>query len=151
MVTTILGAGIQTAAVTLSWAWYLLGKYPEAQSKLHQEVRAVLGRRLPGFEDLQRLTYTRMVIQEALRLFPPAWVISRTAVEEDEVCGFRIPAGASVYISAWVTHRNPRYWKNPEAFDPERFSLARSAAGARPRQGWAADTQLCPGSLACGV
>jgi cytochrome P450 len=71
-----------------------------------------------------------MVIDEALRLFPPAWVISRTAVEEDEVSGFRIPRGSSVYASAWVTHRSPRYWENPEAFDPERFSPARS--GGRP-------------------
>ena len=125
IVTTLLGAGIETAAVALSWAWYLLGKNSEAQSKLHQEVRAVLGHRQPGFEDLRRLTYTRMVIDETLRLFPPAWVISRTAVGEDEVCGFRIPAGSSVYASAWVTHRSPHYWENPEAFDPERFSPAR--------------------------
>ncbi len=126
IITTLLGASSETAAVALSWTWYLLGTHPQAQSKLRQEVDSVLGSRLPGFEDLPRLIYTRMVIDEALRLYPPAWVISRTAVGEDEVCGFRVPAGSSVYASAWVTHRSPRYWENPETFDPERFSPARS-------------------------
>lgn len=126
LIATLLGASTETAAVALSWTWYLLGKHPEEQSKLHEEVKSILGGRVPDFDDLPRLTYTRMVIDEALRLFPPAWVISRTAVGEDEVSGFRIPSGSSVYASAWVTHRSPRYWENPEAFDPERFSPSRS-------------------------
>lgn len=124
---TLLFAGHETIAAALSWAWWLLGTNPEAESRLHEELDGVLVGRSPAFEDLPDLPYTRMVLQEAMRLYPPAWAISRQPIEDDEVGGYRIPAGTTVLISPYVTHRNPRYWESPEVFDPERFLLERSA------------------------
>ena len=123
---TLLGAGTETTAVALSWAWYLLAKNPEAERALHREVDSVLGARRPTFDDLARLAYTRMVINETLRLYPPAPAISRTAIGDDEVCGFKIRSGSTVLTSQWVTHRNPLYWEEPEKFDPQRFAPERS-------------------------
>jgi cytochrome P450 len=119
---TMLGAGTETTAVALSWAWYLLAKNPEAERMLRNEINSVLGARRPTFDDLARLAYTRMVINETLRLYPPAPAISRTAIGEDEVCGFRIRSGSTVLTSQWVTHRSPLYWEEPEKFDPQRFT-----------------------------
>jgi cytochrome P450 len=119
---TMLGAGTETTAVALSWAWYLLAKNPEAERMLRNEINSVLGARRPTFDDLTRLAYTRMVINETLRLYPPAPAISRTAIGEDEVCGFRIRSGSTVLTSQWVTHRSPLYWEEPEKFDPQRFT-----------------------------
>jgi cytochrome P450 len=127
IVTTFLGAAVETTAVALSWTWYLLARHPEVERRLRQEANSVLAGRRARFEDLAELAYTRTVIDEAMRLYPPAWVISRTALADDEVCGFRIAAGSSVYASPWVTHRSARYWKDPEVFDPERFSSATKA------------------------
>jgi cytochrome P450 len=124
---TLLFAGHETTTVALSWTWWLLGTHPEAESRLHEELDGVLADRLPAFEDLPELPYTRMVFQEAMRLYPPAWVISRRPLKDDEVGGYRIPAGSTVLISPYVTHRNPRYWDSPEVFDPERFLIQRSA------------------------
>jgi cytochrome P450 len=125
-VVTILGAGTETTAVALGWAWYLLAKNPEAERMLRHEVDSILGERRPTFDDLAKLVYTRMVIDETLRLYPPAHVISRTAIADDEVCGFGIRAGSSVLMSPWVTHRSRRYWDKPERFDPQRFTPARA-------------------------
>jgi cytochrome P450 len=122
----MLGAGTETTAVALGWAWYLLAKNPEAERALHQEVDSVLGARRPTFDDLAKLAYTRMVIDETLRLYPPAVAISRTAIRDDEVCGFRIRSGSSVLTSQWVTHRSPPYWEEPQQFDPQRFAPDRS-------------------------
>jgi cytochrome P450 len=124
---TLLFAGHETTAAALSWTWWLLGTHPEAESRLHEELDGVLAGRVPEFEDLPDLSYTRMVFQEATRLYPPAWIISRQSIEDDEVGGYRIPAGTTVLISSYVTHRNPRYWEDPEIFDPERFLPERSA------------------------
>jgi cytochrome P450 len=99
----------------------------EAERRLHEELDDVLGGRMPECEDLPNLPYTRMVFQEAMRLYPPAWAISRRAIEDDEVGGYRILAGTTVLVSPYVTHRNPRYWEDPEIFDPERFLPERSA------------------------
>ncbi len=125
-ISTFLGAGTETTAVALSWAWYMLSKYPEVEARLRAEVEAVLHGRTPAFDDLPNLRYTRMVIDEVLRLYPPAWAITRTAVADDEIAGFRIPAGSPVLASPWVTHRSSRYWENPAQFDPERFTPERS-------------------------
>jgi cytochrome P450 len=124
---TLLFAGHETTTVALSWTWWLLGTHPEAERRLHEELDVVLADRLPAFEDLPDLPYTRMVFQEAMRLYPPAWVISRRPLKDDEIAGYRIPAGTTVLISPYVTHRNPRYWDDPEVFDPERFLIQRSA------------------------
>ena len=123
---SLLGAGTETTAVALSWAWYLLAKNPEAECALRNEVDSVLGARRPTFDDLARLAYTRMVINETLRLYPPAPAISRTAIGDDEVCGFKIRSGSTVLTSQWVTHRSPLYWEEPEKFDPQRFAPERS-------------------------
>jgi cytochrome P450 len=125
---TLLFAGHETTAIALSWTWWLLGTHPEVESRVHNELDGVLAGRVPEFEDLPNLSYTRMVFLEAMRLYPPAWAISRRAIEDDEVGGYRIPAGTTVLISPYVTHRNPRYWENPEIFDPERFLPEHSAS-----------------------
>lgn len=142
-VMTILLAGHETGAVAMSWTWYLLSRHPEQERRLHEELDAALGGRTPTFEDLPRLSYAKMVVEEAMRLYPPAWGIARQAREEDEIGGYRIPAGSPIAILPWVTHRHPALWERPEAFDPERFGPERSAGrppyayfpfGGGPRQ-----------------
>jgi len=121
---TIFVAGHETTANALSWAWYLLARHPEAEARLHEEVDRVLGGRPPGFADLARLEWTRMVIDETMRLYPPAHAVSRTAIGEDRIGGVRVPPGSNISISMYVTHRNPNLWPDPERFDPERFAPA---------------------------
>ena len=130
-VTTIYLAGHETTAVTLAWAWYLLSKSPDVARRVREEVSQVLGERTPGIEDLPNLTYTRMVLDETPRLYPAVWMISRTAVEEDDIGGYRIPAGHTLFLSPYVTHRRTDLWPNPESFDPERF--APESGNGRPR------------------
>lgn len=120
-VMTMLIAGHETTATALTWCWYLLSCNVEVRGKLFQEVDEVLGGRPPGFEDLQKLRYTEMVFKESLRLYPPAWMIARRAIEDDEIGGYAIPAGARIAVSPYITHRDPAIWDNPEGFDPERF------------------------------
>jgi cytochrome P450 len=128
---TMLLAGHETTATTLGWIWALLEKHPRAEARLHEELNAVLGGRLPTVEDVPRLTYTRMVVEEAMRLYPPGFIFSRKVVEDDVICGFRIPGGTCVDISPYVTHRHPSAWEQPEEFLPERF--APEQAAQRPR------------------
>ncbi|WP_026605943.1 cytochrome P450 [Methylocapsa acidiphila] len=119
---TFFVAGHETTANALSWTWHLLAQYPDVEAKLRAELARVLGGRAPNFADLAELQYTRMVIEEAMRLYPPAHTISRTALREDWIGGVRIPAGAVIFINVYVTHRNPNLWPEPERFDPERFA-----------------------------
>lgn len=128
---TILGAGQETTAVLLSWCWWLVARYPEVQARLRHEVETVLDGRVPTASDVPTLRYTRMFLQEALRLYPPAWAIPRQAITADEIDGHPIRAGAVVSLSPYVTHRHPEYWHDPEVFDPERFTP--EAVAARPR------------------
>jgi cytochrome P450 len=128
---TFIGAGHETTATALAWTWYLLSKYPMVDRQLRAEVSAVLGQRRPTVEDLVKLQYTRMVIEEAMRLYPPVWALTRTAAEDDEFGGYHIPAKSVVILSQYVTHRHPEFWENPEGFDPERFAPERYAD--RPR------------------
>ncbi|HYO59024.1 cytochrome P450, partial [Archangium sp.] len=130
-VRTMLLAGHETTATTLSWVWAMLEQHPEVEARLHSELDEVLGGRLPGVEDLPRLDYTRMVVEETLRLFPPAYILSRSVKEDDVIGGYRIRAGTAVDISPWLTHRHPEFWEEPEAFRPERFSPEQVAR--RPR------------------
>lgn len=131
-VVTIFEAGHETTAVALTWTWYLLSQHPAEEAKLHAELDAVLGERSPTADDLPRLRYTRMVIEEAMRLFPPAPTLSgREAQADDTICGVPIKAGERVMVSPWVIHRHRRLWDDPERFDPERFSAERGAG--RPR------------------
>jgi cytochrome P450 len=143
-VITLLLAGYETTANALTWTWYLLAQNPEAAAKLHEEaVRVLKQGSLPSNEDLANLPYTRMVFEEALRLYPPAWVLGRKALGEDEIGGFRVPVGTIIAISPYVVHRHPDFWDEPEVFDPLRFTSERSARrhrfaylpfGAGPRQ-----------------
>jgi cytochrome P450 len=125
---TLLLAGHETTANSLTWTWYLLSKHPAEARRMHAEIAAVLGERTPTHEDLARLEYTSMVFRESLRLFPPIWIMERRALADDEIGGYHIPAGSSVIICPHVTHKHPGYWENPEGFDPERFLPERVAA-----------------------
>ena len=133
-VMTLLLAGHETTAMALAWTFHLLSLHPASRRALEEELGAALGGRPPGLEDLPRLRYTRMVLEEAMRLYPPAWVITRSAEGEDEIGGYRIPAGGIVLVSPYVTHRDPALWENPEGFDPERFAPEHTGgSGERPR------------------
>lgn len=123
---TIFLAGHETTANTLAWTWYLLSLNPEVESRLVAEIDAVLGGKPSEFDDLKNLTYTPLVLHEALRLYPPAWMFARHAIEDDVVGGFTIPKGEMLMFSPYVTHRLPQHWEDPEQFDPERFLSERS-------------------------
>jgi cytochrome P450 len=123
-VMTIFLAGHETTANLLTWTLMLLSQHPDAYARLTAEVDQVLAGRAPTFEDLGKLRYTLMVLEESLRLYPPAWVLSRQAVGDDEVLGFRIPKRTIVVASPYVMHHHPHYWENPEGFRPERFDPA---------------------------
>lgn len=120
-VITLFFAGFETTARTLTWAFYLLSQHPDKREKLQAEVDAVLGNRQPTVEDLYRLTYTRMVADETLRLYPPTGFVARQAKEDDQLGDFHVPAGTVLMISPHVTHRLPELWPEPERFEPERF------------------------------
>lgn len=128
---TILLAGHETTASTLSWTWYLIDRHPEVAERMRTEATEVLGDRIPRYEDLPGLRYTTMVIQEAMRLYPPVWALTRRAVRADQIGGYDVPAGADVMICPYTLHRHPGFWPEPERFDPERFDPARTASAHR--------------------
>ena len=130
-VMTFLLAGHETTAVALTWTWHLLSRHPEVEARLAAETAAALGGRVPTIEDLPRLQYARMLVEEAMRLYPPVWGYIRQALAPDTVGGYTIPKGAVVSICPYVTHRHPEFWDDPERFDPERFAPER--VRARPR------------------
>jgi cytochrome P450 len=131
-VITIFMAGHETTAVTMTWVWYLLSQHPEEEAALHQELDTVLGGRIPTAEDLPNLPYTRMVIEETMRVYPPAPGLSlRQATEADELCGFKVTPGLHILVSPWILHRHRRLWDDPERFDPTRF--AKELSDKRPR------------------
>lgn len=133
-VLTILLAGHETTATALVWTCFLLSEHPAVQERLAAEAAAVLAGRPAEFSDLVRLRYTRMVLEESMRLFPPIWMVERRCTEADEIGGFHIPAGSIVALSQYVTHRHPDVWEEPERFRPERFRPER--ARGRPRGGY---------------
>ena len=120
-VMTIFLAGHETTAVALTWTWYLLAQHPEVAEKLHQELAHVLNGRPPGFSDVPALVYTRRIFSEALRLYPPVYVTGRKAMVEFQAGDFLLPAGSNIMISPWITHRDPRWWAEPQQFDPDRW------------------------------
>jgi cytochrome P450 len=126
--------GYEATADALTWTWFLLGEHPHVDEKLREEVAQVIGDRTPTFEDLTQLTYTAQVAQESMRLYPPFWFYNRTAYSEDEIGGYKIPAGAQVLLCPYATHRHPDFWEVPEAFRPERFEPAQVAG--RPRHAY---------------
>lgn len=129
--TTTFLAGLETTGTSLAWTLYLLSVNALARRRLEEEVDQVLGDSPATFADLPALKYTRMVVQESLRLYPPIWLYPRDVIDDDEVGGYCLPAGSTVFITPYATHRHPGLWENPEAFDPERFSEERSAEQPR--------------------
>jgi cytochrome P450 len=142
-VTTFLLAGQETTSLALTWTWFLLSQHLDVQRRLEAEIDAALDGRSPEYSDLVNLPYTRMVIDEALRLYPPAWGFSRQALSDDQLGGFLLPRGWLAFVIPYVLHRLPAFWRDPETFDPDRFSQEQNANrpkfvylpfGAGPRQ-----------------
>jgi cytochrome P450 len=121
----LLLAGYETTANALTWTGYLLSQHAWAVQNLREEVRQTLRGRLPAAADLASLPYMRQVLDESLRLFPPAWIIGRRALADDEMGGYHIPAGTVIAICIYTLHRHPAFWEQPERFDPERFTPER--------------------------
>ena len=119
---TIFLAGHETTANALTWTWYLLSQNPEAETKLHAEIADVLGGRTATSEDYLRLRYTEMVFAEAMRLYPPAWLIGRRALNDYKLNGYHVPARSILLMSQYVMHRNPKYFPEPDRFIPERWT-----------------------------
>ncbi len=127
-VVTFVIAGHETTANVLSWIWFLLSQHSEIEMKFHQEIDTILAGKVPGYDDIPKLQYTHQIFQEALRLYPAAWIILRETIKEVEIRGYLFPKGSSFLISPYAVHRNPQYFTNPETFDPDRFSKNRMAS-----------------------
>ena len=127
---TIFLAGHETTANALTWTWYLLSQHPEVEKRFHAEVDSLNGAS-PTIDDLARLPYTRMVLAESMRLYPPAWAIGRRALDGFQMREFNIPAGAVVLMSQYVMHRDTRYFPDADRFDPERWTP--EAQASRPK------------------
>jgi len=126
-VLTLLVAGHESAALTLTWTLYLASRHGSIERRLHGELDAVLGGRPAGFADLPKLAYASMFLRESMRLYPAFWMFTRTPLADDEIAGHRIPAGSIVVLSSYVTHRHRGFWRNPEGVDPERFAPENAA------------------------
>jgi len=159
-VTTLFLAGYETTSIALTWAFDFLTHNPEMMEKLQAEVDAALGDRLPTFMDLMKLPYSRMIFQETLRIRPPAWQLPRTAIEDDEIDGYHIPAGTTITGLIYMCHYHPDEWENPEVFDPERFQPEKSEKrhkfaympfGAGQRKCIGMDFALMEGQLALAM
>ena len=142
-VITLLIAGHETTTLLLTWFFYCLGRSPELEAQVQDEVDRTLSGRLPTVEDIPKLVFTRQVIDETMRLYPPAYALSRWCAEDDVIGGFDTPAGAVITLSPYITHRMPEFWPRPHEFDPERFNPANKKErhrfayipfGAGPRQ-----------------
>jgi cytochrome P450 len=147
-VLTLILAGHETTATALSWTWYLLSENPEVETKLHAELDQVLGGQAPSVNDLPNLNYTAMVLDEAMRLYPPVWAIGREAIADDEIMGFRVPEGCNLLLSQWLAHHHPAFWENPYRFQPERFLPGQ--ATSRPRYAFfpfGGGPRMCIGNL----
>jgi cytochrome P450 len=130
-VLTLIVAGHETTASALNWTWYLISQHPQVEARLHAEIDAAAEEPAPGLAQMESLPYTQQVINEALRLYPPGWLLSRRAIEADELGGYAVPAGSNVLLPLYLLHRHPQFWTEPEAFRPERF--APDQEGTRPR------------------
>jgi cytochrome P450 len=130
-VMTLIVAGHETTASGLNWTWYLLSQHPEVEARLHAEIDAAPDMTTPGLAHMETLAYTQQVVNEALRLYPPGWLLSRRTIEADVLGGYEIPAGTNVLLPLYLLHRDGRFWKDPEVFWPERFAPEHEAE--RPR------------------
>jgi len=140
---TIFLAGHETTANALTWTWYLLSQSPEVERRLHEEIDRVLEGRLPTVADVDRLPYTTRVITESMRLYPPAWLIGRRAINEYTIGPYYVPPRSIIVMSQWIVHRDSRHYADPERFDPDRWTPQFKAAlprfayfpfGGGPRQ-----------------
>ena len=125
--TTLIIAGHETTASALNWTWYLLGLHPEVEARLHAEIDATPEEAVPGLQAMEAMPYTNNVIREAMRLYPPVWVVSRRSIGTDTLGGYTVPPGTDVFFSPWFLHRHPDYWEQPDAFVPERFAMDEEA------------------------
>ena len=130
-VMTLIVAGHETTASALNWTWYLISQHPQVERRLHAEVDAAGDTAAPSLARMEALGYTQQIINEALRLYPPGWLLSRRSVARDVLSGYEIPAGANVLLPLYLLHRHPRYWQDPDVFWPERFAPEHEAQ--RPR------------------
>ena len=121
-VMTLLLAGHDTTALALTWAWVLLARHPDAEARLHANIDAEVGRRVPTAADVARLSYVEQVVSETLRLYPTAWVIGREAIRDTQIGGQPVARGTTLLMSPWVIHRDPRFYDAPDEFRPERWS-----------------------------
>jgi cytochrome P450 len=119
---TLVLAGHETTANALTWTWYLLSQHPEIEARLHDELDSTLGNRLPAAADVPQLRYAEMIFAEAMRLYPPAWGLARKALEAHTIGGYVIPRGGVILMNQYVTHRDPRWYPDPEKFDPGRWA-----------------------------
>jgi len=120
-VVTLLMAGHDTSTLVLAWTWYFISQSPEVEAKLLAELKSVLGGRSPTMADLPQLRYTEWVVKETMRLYPPVWGFGREAIEDCDIGGYRVPKGATVFMSEWVVQRHPRYFDQPETYNPDRW------------------------------
>jgi cytochrome P450 len=130
-VLTLIVAGHETTASALNWTWYLLSQHPEAEARLHAEIDAAPPAAAPSLSEMEALSYTQQVVNEALRLYPPGWLLSRRTIEADTLGGYAVPPRSNVLLPLYLLHRHPGFWKNPQAFWPERFAAEHEAE--RPR------------------
>lgn len=145
-IATFLLAGHETTANALAWMWSLLSRQPEARERMLAEIDGVLAGRVPTADDVELLPWTNAVIQEAMRLYPPAWILERESIAKDELGGFHVPPGSTVILPPYLVHRNPNVWDNPEGFDPRRFMPG--ADEGRPRHAYlpfGAGRRVCVG------
>ena len=142
-VVTIFMAGHETTAQALTWTWYLLSLHPSVEAKLHEELTTVLNARTPRYEDVAKLRYSRMVIEESMRLYPPAHTMARQPIAPDYILGHRIPAGALVLIVPWLLHRKTSLWDEPHRFNPDRFETEPSRFSYIP---FGAGQRICIGA-----
>jgi cytochrome P450 len=144
--TTIFLAGHETTALALTWTWYLLALNPHEEATMHREVDEAVGDRLPSVRDLPLLPYTRMVLTEAMRLYPPAWAMGRRLLEDLEIGGYVIPAKATAILSQYIVHHDPRWYPDPWRFDPDRWRA--EAVASRPKNSYfpfGAGPRMCVG------
>jgi len=119
---TAIIAGHETSAITLNWSWYLLSTHSEVEDQALAEIDSVIAQQPASFEQLLQLKYIKQVVSEALRLYPPVWLFSRTSIEQDQVGQYVVPPGTDIFFSPYYMHRHPKHWENAEEFDPDRFN-----------------------------
>jgi cytochrome P450 len=145
-VLTLFLAGHETTANALTWTWYLLSRYSDVEQRMRAELDQVLGERTPTFDDIANLRYTEMVLAESMRLYPPAWALTRLTVEPHTIGGVDLPVGSIAIVCPYILHRDPRFWSEPDRFDPERWTA--EAKEKRPRLAYlpfGAGARICIG------